>query len=109
MWDRPETGRGVCTKARGLGAPSLAAWASGGGACIWQALDGGDVQRVLVLEDDDDLRGLLCDLLVGAGAQECVSAGSFDAMVGKKEQVLGCGLALLDVNLGSRAPSGLDA
>lgn len=67
------------------------------------------MQRVLVLEDDDDLRSLLCDLLVGAGAQSCVSAGSFDAMVRQKEQVLGCGLALLDVNLGSRAPSGLDA
>ncbi|MFL5348372.1 MAG: response regulator [Hyalangium sp.] len=67
------------------------------------------MQRVLVLEDDDDLRSLLCDLLVGSGAQACVSAGSFDAMVRQKEQVLGCGLALLDVNLGSRVPSGLDA
>ena len=70
---------------------------------------GGDVQRVLVLEDDDDLRSLLCDLLVGSGAKACVSAGSFDAMVRQKEQVLGCALALLDVNLGARAPSGLDA
>jgi FixJ family two-component response regulator len=67
------------------------------------------VERVLVLEDDDDLRTLLCDLLVVSGAQACVSAASFDAMVRQKEQVLGCGLALLDVNLGSGAPSGLDA
>jgi FixJ family two-component response regulator len=68
-----------------------------------------DVERVLVLEDDNDLRTLLCDLLVGAGAKACVSVGSVDAMVRQKEQVLGCGLALLDVNLGPGAPSGLDA
>lgn len=70
---------------------------------------GDAVQRVLVLEDDDDLRPLLCDLLVGAGAQACVGAGSFDEMVSRQEQVLGCGLALLDVNLGGGVPSGLDA
>ena len=34
---------------------------------------------------------------------------SIAAMVRQKEQVLGCGLALLDVNLGSNLPSGLDA
>ena len=67
------------------------------------------MERVLVLEDDDDLRTLLCDLLVGAGAKACVSAGSVEAMVQQKDQVLGCGLALLDVNLGSGVPSGLDA
>jgi DNA-binding response OmpR family regulator len=67
------------------------------------------VERVLVLEDDDDLRGLLCDLLVGCGVTACVSARSFDAMVGQQDQVLGCELALLDVNLGSGARSGLDA
>jgi FixJ family two-component response regulator len=67
------------------------------------------VQRVLVLEDDNDLRTLLCDLLVASGAEACVSAGSVEAMVRQKEQVLGCGLALLDVNLGAGAPSGLDA
>jgi FixJ family two-component response regulator len=70
---------------------------------------GVDVQRVLVLEDDDDLRTLLCELLVASGAEACVSAPSFAAMVRQKEQVLGCGLALLDVNLGSNLPSGLDA
>jgi len=70
---------------------------------------GDAVQRVLVLEDDDDLRPLLCDLLVGAGAQACVSARSFEEMVRHQEQVLGCGLALLDVNLGGGLPSGLEA
>ncbi len=67
------------------------------------------MQRVLVLEDDNDLRTLLCDLLVASGAKACVSAGSVEAMIRQKEQVLGCELALLDVNLGSGVPSGLDA
>jgi DNA-binding response OmpR family regulator len=67
------------------------------------------VERVLVLEDDNDLRTLLCDLLVLSGAKACVSAGSVEAMVRQKDQVLGCELALLDVNLGSGTQSGLDA
>lgn len=67
------------------------------------------MERVLVLEDDEDLRPLLCELLEASGAKTCVSAGSVEAMVQQKEQVLGCELALLDVNLGSGAPSGLDA
>ncbi|KFE68274.1 putative two-component response regulator protein [Hyalangium minutum] len=70
---------------------------------------GVDVERVLVLEDDNDLRTLLCELLVASGAAACVSAGSVEAMVRQKEQVLGCELALLDVNLGAQAASGLDA
>lgn len=67
------------------------------------------MQRVLVLEDDNDLRSLLCDLLVASGATGCVSAESLEELVRQKEQVLGCGLALLDVNLGAGVPSGLDA
>jgi FixJ family two-component response regulator len=68
-----------------------------------------DVERVLVLEDDEDLRTLLCELLVASGAKACVSVGSVEAMVQQKDQVLGCELALLDVNLGAGVPSGLDA
>jgi FixJ family two-component response regulator len=74
-----------------------------------RALTGVDVERVLVLEDDDDLRTLLCDLLVASGARACVGARSLEELVRQKEQVLGCGLAVLDVNLGAKAPSGLDA
>ncbi|WP_224240300.1 response regulator [Hyalangium gracile] len=70
---------------------------------------GDDVLRVLVLEDDKDLRTLLCELMEACGAEACVRAASFDEMVRQKQQVLGCGLALMDVNLGSGQPSGLDA
>lgn len=67
------------------------------------------MRRVLVLEDDDDLRSLLCDLLLSSGAQGCVSAGSVAELVARREEVLGCAVALLDVNLGAGLPSGLDA
>ncbi len=67
------------------------------------------MQWVLVLEDDEDLRSLLCDLLVASGAERCVSVGSHAELVRQQEQALGCGLALLDVNLGAGKPSGLDA
>ncbi|MBN1204026.1 MAG: response regulator [Myxococcaceae bacterium] len=67
------------------------------------------MQRVLVLEDDEDLRSLLCDILLASGAKACVSAASFEAMTRQQEQVLGCELALLDINLGSGVANGLDA
>ncbi len=65
--------------------------------------------RVLVLEDDADLRTILCELLSLSGADACVSAGSVADLKGKHTEALGCGLALLDINLGAGVPSGLDA
>jgi FixJ family two-component response regulator len=67
------------------------------------------VRRVLVLEDDDDLRTLLCELLVMAGVEACVEAASYGELVRKRGEAMGCGLALLDVNLGAGIESGLDA
>jgi FixJ family two-component response regulator len=64
---------------------------------------------VLVLEDDADLRSILCELLSLSGADACVSAGSVQDMQRKRTEALGCGLALLDINLGAGVPSGLDA
>lgn len=65
--------------------------------------------RVLVLEDDADLRTILCELLSLSGADACVSAGSVAELQRKHAEALGCGLALLDINLGAGVPSGLDA
>ena len=67
------------------------------------------VRRVLVLEDDDDLRTLLGELLGMAGVESCVEAASYDELVRQRAEVLACGLALLDVNLGAGVASGLDA
>jgi FixJ family two-component response regulator len=67
------------------------------------------VQRVLVLEDDEDLRTLLCELLQLQGVEECVSAGSLASLRSQEARVPGCGLAILDINLGAHVPSGLEA
>ena len=65
--------------------------------------------RVIVLEDDADLRTILCELLSLSGADACVSAGSVEEVRRQHAEALGCGLALLDINLGAGVPSGLDA
>jgi FixJ family two-component response regulator len=65
--------------------------------------------RVLVLEDDDDLRAILCELLSLSGADACVGARSLEELRHKSAEALGCELALLDINLGAGVPSGLDA
>lgn len=65
--------------------------------------------RVLVLEDDGDLRSILCELLSLSGADESVAAGSLAELKRKRVEALGCGLAILDINLGANVPSGLEA
>jgi FixJ family two-component response regulator len=67
------------------------------------------VLRVLVLEDDGDLRSILCELLSLSGADGYVEAGSVAELKRKRAEALGCGLAILDINLGAEVPSGLDA
>ncbi|HEX8433783.1 response regulator [Archangium sp.] len=65
--------------------------------------------RVLVLEDDEDLRSILCELLSAVGAEACVGAGSLAELERQRVEALGCGLAILDINLGAGVPSGLEA
>jgi FixJ family two-component response regulator len=63
---------------------------------------------VLVLDDDDDLRDALEDVL-GVLGRDVVLARSVDDLVRDKDEVLRRRLALLDINLGPGVPSGLDA
>lgn len=65
--------------------------------------------RVLVLEDDEDLRSILCELLSLSGEDVRVSAGCLEDLRRERVEALGCGLALLDINLGAGVSSGLDA
>jgi CheY-like chemotaxis protein len=66
------------------------------------------VSRILVLEDDDDLLALLSDLLAAKG-DACVTARSLAELVANGEKALACDLAILDVYLGARTPTGVDA
>ena len=65
--------------------------------------------RVLVLEDDEDLRAVMRDLLRVSCRAECVDVGSFDELLDARDAALRCDIALLDVNLGAGLPSGIDA
>jgi CheY-like chemotaxis protein len=67
------------------------------------------VFRVLVLEDDDDLRAVMCDMLRISCNAECIDVASFDDLLARRDEALACNSALLDVNLGSGMPSGIDA
>jgi len=64
---------------------------------------------VLVLEDDADMRTLLCELLVMSGVDDCLSVGSVRELQACGEHVHGAQLALLDINLGPGKATGLDA
>jgi DNA-binding NtrC family response regulator len=64
--------------------------------------------RTLVLDDDEDLCFLLCEVVSLSGG-ECLPVQSLDDLVARESEALSCDLALLDVNLGADLPSGLDA
>jgi FixJ family two-component response regulator len=66
------------------------------------------VVAVFFLEDNEDLRATVADLLSLFG-REVVLAKSYAEMVEKGDRVLGCGLAILDINLGPDSPSGIEA
>ena len=64
---------------------------------------------VLYLEDNDDLRELVVELVTVVLERRCVGVGSYDALVALEEEALGCSVAILDINLGSNRRSGIDA
>jgi DNA-binding response OmpR family regulator len=64
---------------------------------------------VLVLDDDVDLCELLQILFEEHLGVPCVAVHSFAELAARRSDVLMCDLAILDVNLGPRQPSGLDA
>lgn len=62
-----------------------------------------------MLDDDVDLCELLKLLFEESLGVECVVVHSFAELVSRKGDVLDCALAILDVNLGPRQATGLDA
>jgi DNA-binding response OmpR family regulator len=67
------------------------------------------IRSALLLEDDRDLRMILCELFNAHGAR-CVGVSSVDELKDLvTEGGLAFDLAILDVNLGEGRPSGVDA
>src|SRR4029079_15934681 len=84
----------------------------------------GHLSDVLFLDDDDNLRATFADLVKTIYAREChgigtypqvIAAregpgiGSYRELLSRGEQALHCGVAILDINLGPEAPSGIDS
>lgn len=65
------------------------------------------VHRTIVVDDDPDLRYLLCEVFASLGVAECRAYRSLAELQQDKEYALGSRLAVLDVNLGT-GPSGID-
>ncbi len=64
---------------------------------------------IFLLDDEDDLRVVLVDLISRSTNRECIGLRTLDDLRQKRAEVLQCALGILDVNLGSGQPSGLDA
>jgi FixJ family two-component response regulator len=64
---------------------------------------------VAFLDDDDDLRDALCEWIAFFGGPDVLSVDSVTKLRAARDEVLGCELAILDVNLGEGQPDGLDA
>ena len=68
------------------------------------------MRDVLLLEDDTDLCAIMRELLLTLGARRCTVVHSVQELTELSDDVLlGMNLALLDVNLGTGEPSGVDA
>ncbi len=63
---------------------------------------------VLVLDDDDDLREALTNMVVHLG-HTCLGAASLDELRVRADAVQTCGVAIVDINLGNDRANGIDA
>lgn len=66
-------------------------------------------ESVLIVEDNDDLRETLVELIAAVLHRRCVGVGSYHELVALGNEVLACSAAVLDINLGPNKPSGIDA
>jgi DNA-binding response OmpR family regulator len=64
--------------------------------------------HILLIDDDDDLRDAISDLIGLFGAR-CLALPSLEALAADSHKALRCRLAILDVNLGDGQPSGVEA
>ena len=65
--------------------------------------------EVLLLDDDFDVREALAELVELLTGRHCVAVDSIAALVALGARALGCATALLDVELGTKSETGIDA
>jgi len=64
---------------------------------------------VLYVEDNDDLRELVVELVTVVLKRRCVGVGSYEELVALGKEALRSSVAILDINLGPGRRSGIDA
>jgi FixJ family two-component response regulator len=64
---------------------------------------------VLLLDDDADLRRAFAELISLLTKAPCLALASVAEMLARRDDVLACVTAVLDINLGRGQPSGIDA
>ena len=64
---------------------------------------------VLYVEDNDDLREVVVELVTVVLNHRCVGVGSYEEVVALGDGALACSVAILDINLGANRKSGIDA
>jgi ActR/RegA family two-component response regulator len=64
---------------------------------------------VLYVEDNDDLRELVVELVTVVLKRRCVGVGSYEELAALGKEALRCSIAILDINLGPGRRSGIDA
>lgn len=65
--------------------------------------------KVMFLDDNEDLRDLMCNLVKSKLGEDCLCFDSVEDLVTHEPEALKSRIAILDVNLGFGKPSGLDA
>jgi FixJ family two-component response regulator len=65
--------------------------------------------RIVFLDDNQDLRELMRDVLESSLKVECTCFGSVMEFTKNSEEVLRANVAILDINLGPNVPNGMDA
>lgn len=64
---------------------------------------------ILVMDDDIDLLDVLQETLITlCKVDQVITSTSLDDIQDRKEKILNCHLAILDVNLGAEKPSGVN-
>jgi DNA-binding NtrC family response regulator len=65
------------------------------------------VERVLFVDDDEDLGEVMTASLQRLGVRDVIVARSLAEVQARRGDALSCQLAFLDINLGPNAPNGL--
>jgi DNA-binding response OmpR family regulator len=63
--------------------------------------------RILICDDDPDIAEVMGEFFQDHGIGSVITH-SFDEVVARRPEALGCTLAILDVNLGFAQPNGVD-